>query len=211
MSEAQSIVEVQVGELLKLVENYREKNCNLIRERARTQAAEIVTQARHDARVNMRSAIKQERAGAQEKIASTRAHLLTKRRQNQQQTDKLLVEQGWKKLNETLMRRWQDTDQRYCWIQSLVLRGLALLPAGRWRVEHPPGWNTSEILSLDDTITALPPNQSPTFVDDASIGAGLRIEVDGACLDGTMQGLLSNRASIEAQLLAEILRPRFES
>ncbi len=206
MSEAQSIVEVQVGELLKLVESYRDKNCDLIRERARAQAAEIVTQAKHDARAHMRTAIKQERARAQAHIASTRAHLLTKRRQRQQRSDKLLVEQGWEKLIETLMMRWRDSNQRSSWVKALVLQGLALLPTGEWRVAVPPGWERDEMLGLGDEMAALPLVQSPTFVEDSSITAGLRIEVDGACLDATMDGLLANRAAIEAQLLAEISR-----
>jgi hypothetical protein len=211
MSETPSIVEVQLDELLRVVESYRDKSCTIIRERARAQAAEIVTQARHNARARMRTAIRQERARAQERIASTRAQLLTERRQRQQQTDKLLVERGWAKLNETLMRRWRDPDFRHLWIEALALQGFALLPVGSWRVEHPPGWDTGEMLGLGDNSAALPLRQSHTFVQDESITAGLRIEVDGACLDGTMEGLLANHASIEAQLLAEISRLRSES
>lgn len=206
MSEVQSILEAQVGELMNLVEDYREESCNSIREQARTRTNEIVTQARHDARNHMRTAVKQERARAQEKIASTRAHLQTQRRLRLQQSDKLLVEQGWEMLMEMLIRRWQDADQRYVWIKTLIQAGLALLPAGGWRIEHPPGWKPDELPSLGDAIAGLPQDQSPTFVEDSDIAAGFRIKVGSSCVDGTMEGLLANRTAIESQLLAEFSR-----
>jgi hypothetical protein len=206
MSEPQTIIEAQVGELLKLVESHRQDSCRKILEQAQSQAATIVKQAHREARARMHAATEQERTRAKEKIASTRAHLQTRRRQRHQQADMLLLERGWEKLRETLMKRWQDVDQRRVWVQALLREGLTLLPAEAWRVEHPPGWQPAEMLDLSSATALGTQDQTPVFVEARDIAAGLRIHVDHACLDGTLDGLLAIREAIEAQLLAEFKR-----
>lgn len=206
MSEPQTIIEAQVGELLELVENHRQDSCRHVLEQAQAQAATIVRQAHHDARARMHTAIEQERARAREKIASTRAHLQTRRRQRHQQADMLLLERGWEKLHEALMKRWQNVDQRHLWVQALVHQGWTLLPAKAWRIEHPPGWQPDEMLDLGSESSVHTQGQTPAFVEARDITVGLRIRVDKACLDGTLDGLLANRAAIEAHLLAEFKR-----
>jgi vacuolar-type H+-ATPase subunit H len=207
MSEAKGVLEAQLEALLELVESYRDTSRRRIEEQARTQAEEIVAHARREARVHMRAAIEQERTRAREKITSTRAHLLTQRRQRRQQLDKGVVEEGWVKLHEALTKRWRNADQRRVWVGAQVERGHALLPARDWRVEHAPGWDPDEMLRLHGELSALARDRSPTFVEDPSITAGLRIRVDGTCLDATTEGLLANRSDVEAELLAEVSRP----
>ena len=206
MSEPQSVLEAQVAELLKVVEEHREERCRHILERAQSQAATIVKQAHHEARARMHAAIAEERSRAQEKIASTRAHLQTQRRQRQQQADVLLLERSWEKLCETLMKRWQDVDQRRAWVRALLREGLMSLPAEKWRIEHSPGWQSAELLDLSSATPLGAQSQTPVFVEAPDIAAGLRIHVGHACLDGTLDGLLAIREAIEAQLLAELKR-----
>ena len=206
MSEPQRIVEAQVAELLKVVEDHREERCRRILEQAKAQVVTIVRQAHQEARARMHAAIEQERARAKEKIASTQAHLQTRRRQRHQQADMLLLERGWEKLRETLMKRWQDVDQRRAWVQALLREGLTLLPAKAWRIEHPPGWQSAEMLDLSGATALGTQGQTPVLVEARDIAAGLRIHVDHACLDGTLDGLLAIREAIEAQLLAEFKR-----
>jgi len=206
VSEDKTVLQAQLDELLKLVENFRESSSKKIDEQARARADEIIAQARKDARAHMRAAIAQERARARDKITSTRARLLTQRRQRQQRIDRSLVAQGWVALGEALADRWRDAEQRRAWIAALVRQANSLLPASDWRVEHAPGWNPEEMLSIDRESSSSARAQAPTFVEDATIEAGVRIRVDGTCLDGTIGGLLANRAAVEAELLAEVYR-----
>lgn len=206
MNESKGVIDAQVEALLQLVHNYHESRCRQIIEHAKAQAANIVKQAHHDARARMHTAIKEERMRAQEKIASTRAQLQTRRRQRHQQADMALLEKAWEMLHERLLTRWQDADSRRIWIRTLVQQALSVLPGKRWQIEHPSGWRPQEALALDNEITAHTEGESPTFVEARDITAGLRICAEGARLDGTLVGLLASRADIEAQLLAEFRR-----
>lgn len=204
MSATSGVLEAQLEELLELVEDFRDRSCREIEEQARARAEGIVARAGQEARGRMRAAVEHERARAREKITATRARLLTQRRHRRQQLDKRLVARGWEELRPALARRWQNEAQRRAWIEALVRRADALLPAAEWRVEHPSGWDPGEMPSLGAQSSARA--GPPTFVEDADIEAGLRIRVEGTCLDGTTEGLLADRAAVEAALLAEVHR-----
>ncbi len=206
MNESQGVIDAQVEALLQLVRNYHESRCHQILEHANAQVATIVKQAHHEARARLHTTIKEERIRAQEKIASTRAQLQTRRRQRNQQADIALLEKAWAMLNERLLMRWQDADSRRIWIRTLIQQALRVLPGTQWQIEHPSGWRPQEALAFNDKITAHTNGESPTFVEAGDIAAGLRISAEGARLDGTLMGLLASRADIEAQLLAEFRR-----
>jgi vacuolar-type H+-ATPase subunit H len=206
MNEPKSVINAQVEALLALVENYRESRCRQILEQARAQATEVVKQAHREARARMHKAIDEERARAQEKVASTHAQLQTRRRQRHHKADMALLETAWPALHETLVARWQDADSRRVWVRALVNQASTVLPAKQWRIEHPAGWQSRVALALAGEITAQAEGEPPVFVEACEATAGLRLCADGACLDGTPEGLLVGRAEIEAELLAEFHR-----
>ena len=102
-------------------------------------------------------------------------------------------------------RRWSDAASRGTWIGSLVERALRFLRSGAWTVEHPVGWNPSEGAELGDWITR-ETGAKPTLVPVAEIPAGLRLVAGDTRVDGTIDGLLADRAEIEGHLLGELLR-----
>lgn len=206
MSAQRGVVAAQLEALLDLVEDFRSRSCREIEEQARARAEETVARARQEARVRMHAAVEHERARAQETLASTRARLLTQRRHGRQALDKRLAAQAWTELRPALARRWRNADQRRAWVEALVRRADELLPGSTWRVEHPPGWDAEEMSRLDSRESASGCGRSLTFVADPEIEAGLRIRVDGTCLDGTTQGLLADRPAVEAELLGEVHR-----
>ncbi len=69
-----------------------------------------------------------------------------------------------------------------------------------WRVIHGPGWPDSERDALRAELAAATRTECE-FVDDARIRAGLRITANGNVVDGTLDGLLTDRAEIGARLL----------
>jgi hypothetical protein len=206
MSEPKSIVDAQLEALLRLVAQHFEDRCRQTMAQAKAQAAALTEQAHREARDRMHEAIQHERARWDEKIQWTRAHLWTRQCQRRQRVNMLLLQQGWEKLYEILVQRWQKPNQRRLWVDALIDQALTRLPGKTWRIEHPPDWPADERLHASERLAAHIGGQSPSFVEVQDIVAGLRIRADETCLDGTVAGLLANRKAIEGQLLAEIGR-----
>ncbi len=208
MNERSHVIDGQLEALLQLVEEYREKRCRDITQQAHEQATTLIKQAHQQARARMHESIQQERTHWRAKIDETRAHLETRQRQRRQQANKQLLQQGWDKLHDALIQRWRRPDQRCIWVEALAQQAMTRLPTKGWRIEHPPGWPLEEQLHFSEQVATYSGGQSPMFVENREIVAGLRIFANGACLDGTLEGLLGNRNAIEGHLLAEISRAR---
>ncbi len=100
-----------------------------------------------------------------------------------------------------LRQRWQDADGRRAWVARCVRQALGSLPAGAWILRHAPGWPPPEQQAVREELgRAL--GVEPQLRSDADIEAGLIIDSGGACLDGSLRGLLADRQRLEARLLA---------
>lgn len=202
MSEPGSVLDAQVSELEEIVEASREARCRELLEKARRNAVETVKRAHQENRARMRATIEEQRKRMEETLAATRARLATRERQRRQQADKERLSLAWSRLSEVLLERWQDSDCRRRWILGLVEEALAHLPGDPWRIEHPQDFVASELASMNESITEHCGGEPPDFAIRESIQAGLRIVAGGACLDGTVEGLLIERNRVEAELLA---------
>ncbi len=212
MSEPAGILDAQVQTLLALVEQHRATHCARLAAEAREQRGAILHQAHHDARDRMREAIRSERLRTREKLEATAAQLQTRERQQQHKTALLMLHRGWERLGDAALRRWKAPPQRHEWICALIKLALERLPPRPWVIEHPPGWDPDECAELRAAMEQHC-GAAPQLRADDQLHAGLRICTDGACLDGTLEGLLADREAIEAQLLAqlnELLRSREE-
>lgn len=196
------ITETPIDELLKVVDEYRERECHAIREAARTQAADIVTNAHRIARERLHAAVLSERKRMQERVETARVQLETEQREHARQAKGALLREAWAHLAELVRKRWQDPDARRQWLSALVELGVKLLPHASWQVRHPQDWDPSDQTWLAEKLLA-GTGQPPTFAPDANIIAGVRFEVDGATLDGTLEGILADRAATESLLLSE--------
>lgn len=205
MNAPRSVVEAQVETLLALVEQHRAARCGELLAQAEARRHALLAEAYAEARVRMREAILTERRRGQDKLDATRAQLATRARQQQHQTALLLLQQGWELLGQAMLQRWKTAPQRRQWISTLLHQALQRLPRCGWVIEHPPGWDTTECAALQDALRDHCGGM-PQLRADEQIDAGLRIRAAGACLDGTLEGLLADRAAIEAQLLAQLHR-----
>ena len=151
----------------------------------------------------MHAAVEEERLRANQRIAAARAQVQTRLRQRAHQTALLLLHHGWDHLHQALIERWKAPETRSRWIAALGRQALHTLPRQAWKIHHPPGWDTAEASTLCERIAGHC-GVKPSFEADNEIGAGLRLVTDGACLDGTLEGLLADRSAIEAQLLAQL-------
>ena len=88
---------------------------------------------------------------------------------------------------------------RRAWIDAIVTAASRVLPRAPWRIAHDPGWPPDERQAVGDRI-ASELGVAPVFVADAGIVAGLRIAAGGNVVDGTLGGLLADRAEVGAKL-----------
>lgn len=205
MSETSGVLAAQEGTLLALVERHRADRCAALLAQAEARRAVLLTQAHREARARMREAIRAERRRGEDRLAATRAQLQTRRRQQQHRTALLLLEQGWERLVQAVLARWQSAPERHLWVAALLHQARERLPRGAWVIEHPPGWDGAECAELLAPLEAHC-GGAPQLRADARLLAGLRIRAEEACLDGSLDGLLADRAAIEAQLLAQLHR-----
>lgn len=182
--------------LLELIAADRDRQCEATLDDAHQRAASLLAEARATARKRLREAFASERAHAEERLAAARARLQTARRMHEQKRSALLLARAWRLLPEELMRRWGDETARLAWVRHIVEAGREVLPPGDWRIEHAPRWPSAEQGSLAQEL-----GFRPEFFADPAIRAGLRIRTHGNVLDGTLDGLLADRAEIGAQLL----------
>jgi len=99
-----------------------------------------------------------------------------------------------------LARRWLEAPSRQAWVARVVREARAVLPPGRWRIEHARLWPQEERDSLGAELDrAL--GSPPEFMENDDIRAGLRISAGGNVIDGSLAGLVGDRADIGARLL----------
>jgi hypothetical protein len=86
-----------------------------------------------------------------------------------------------------------------------VAAALNVLPHRQWRIAHGPGWPVEERQPL---LARLAPSldAAPACDEAGDIVAGLRVAAGGNVVDGTLAGLLEDRAQVGAQLLRQLER-----
>lgn len=187
--------------LLKLVEDYREGECRALLKAAESEAAELIRAAYGRERARLHERVIAERAQARARVHAARAERDTRERAGADRANARLLELAWPLLCEALLQRWQDPDARRAWVRHAADQALKSLPHGRWRVRHPPGFESADRTELVETLVA-GLGSEPSLVTDGSLAAGLIIEGGEARLDASLEGLLSDRTRLEARLLA---------
>jgi hypothetical protein len=203
MSQPGPVVDARLQHLLAVVERNRAQRCQAVIEAAEQQARQIVSQSYSTARARTHADFGALREHIRQRLASAEAQQQTRLRQLRQQADRAFLLAAWQPLRQALQRNWQDTGHREQWVRQLVDTAASMLMDAHWLIEHPGDWPEHErdalMELLDRTYRCV-----PRLAADPDISAGLRICAAGACVDGTIDGLLARRARIEALLLAEI-------
>ena len=186
--------------MLKLVENHERARCRSHGAGA-TRGAGLLREAHAGARRACTGTQELKHFRDREQTRA-QAEVATARRQHRQRCDRALLEAG-RCVARVLLARWQEMGHAR-WVETWCARRCAAA-ARRWTSAHPAGWDKAE----RDGWTERParaPGAAPEWIEDRQIAAGLRFHVGGACLDGTLDGLLADRTAVEALLLAEIDR-----
>ena len=203
MNENSLIPTLQYEALAREVARQFDAECGAVIAAAQRDALTIVAQARAAARRRVHQAIVELRQEGANRLATAAAQCDTERRARIQRLAAQAVRDAEPLLEETLNARWRSADSRKQWSAAIARLCVLRLRPGCWRVVHPAGWSESEQREFVEMIGARDGGDIGFKADDA-VKAGLRIEADGAVLDGTPPGLLADRRFVAAQILDEI-------
>jgi hypothetical protein len=194
-AEAMSL-EQRTQALLDLIEADRAKQCAQILGEARQRAAALRAQARADALARLRQVFAEQRVLRQQRIAAAHARLATRRRLHAQQRHAALLRLAWERLPDELLALWRQPAGRGAWVAHTLASARARMPQGPWRIVHAPDWPPAERQTCLAEAGA-----TPAFEVDPAIVAGLKIVAQGNVVDGTLAGLLADRAEFESRAL----------
>lgn len=186
--------------LLALVDEDRERQCKAVLDEARAQAAAVRRSARDLALVRVRQTFAEQRQGLASRLGAARAQLATRQRLQEQQHSAALLALCWQQLPSALLARWQDADARAAWVDQVLQQAQRHLPRAGWVLAHGPGWPEAERDAACRSLAGKGHTGLQCHADPA-IAAGLCVTAAGNRVDGTLAGLLADRAAVEAALL----------
>ncbi len=187
-------------DLLKLIEEDRDRECGQLLKRAREEASELLRQTYRRERRDLHRRLVDERARARARIEAAAAEMATHRRQRADKAHFALLAAAWPRLRERLSARWLQPETRRCWADRHLAQALRILPHRAWTIRYAPGWSLQERQAFEEAL-ARDLDDPPGFVEDPAIGAGFVIQTPGASLDASLEGLLADRRALEARLL----------
>lgn len=195
--------DVQADALIESIERQVAAQEHALRADAAREAGEIRESARIKARRQLRRATLQLRATQRERWQQLHAELDTAARRQASARAQEALKRAWPRLPEALARCWADAGARGRWIDAQLAQARERLGAAAWVVRHPAAFAEAE---RDDLRHRLAAHGRPdaTLQPDATLGAGLVIEADGARLDSAPAALLADRAAVESSLLAAL-------
>jgi hypothetical protein len=188
--------------LLDLVEADRARRCAEILDEARARAARTVAAAHEEARERMRAAFDEERHRLSSALAAAEARLATHRRLREQRLAAAFLKAGLQSLPEALRARWQRPAARAQWISRAIGEARSALASGDWNIAHAPPLTDEERAALTAALAQI--SVVPQFVADEALRAGLAISAGGNVVDGTLAGIVADRADVGARLLKHL-------
>ncbi len=178
-----AIADAQVKALLDYIAAQQEATCRRLREEAEAEARRILKEAYREGRKRLHQAVEEERARARKELQAVQAKLETAQRRHHQRRLAILLEEGKEALRHRLLEAWHDPEKRTLWVMRMGERAVGLLH-GAIQVYHPPSWPEEEHGALAERM-----QRAVAFSPDKDIEAGIRLCAQGACLDGTVEGL----------------------
>lgn len=168
---------------------------------AAREAEEIRQRARAKARARLRRAVEALRTAERQQTQQVLAEIETAARRQASVRAQQTLALAWPRLATAVEHRWHDAAARADWIDAQLTIAAARLPAQGWTVRHPAAWHEADAAALRTSLQRMGV-AGAALQADATLHAGLVVEVGGARLDSTPQALLADRPQVEAALLA---------
>lgn len=191
----------QAQALLDLVVAWRDQECSRLAEAASQEAQRLRQEALAAARQQVHAAIEAARHQEAHAQQVRQAEQAQQERLRRQQAECRQLATGMDLLRRQLLARWLHKPARTQWLQMARQQAAVILFHQHWQVEHPAAWPADEQAAFAHAVEAAG-QESPRFTPRQELVGGVRICAGGACLDATVEGLLRDRAAIEAQLMA---------
>lgn len=192
-------LEARVQALLELVEADRARRCGAIARDARQRMDAIRAAARATALQRLRAAIAEGRERREAATAAAQAKLQTHRRLHDQRRAAAWLAEAWRHLPDALHARWLDPVSRQAWVWRVLDEARTAVGIGPWRILHAalPDEERERVASrlAPDAVASL------EWIYDGAIRAGLKVCSAGNVIDGTIEGLVTDRSDIAARLL----------
>jgi hypothetical protein len=185
--------------LLDLVETDRAERCAAIEAESSQAARQLLREARRAARARLTEAVDVERRRLRESLAALEAMLATETRLAAQRRLRERLDEMWRQLPSALVSRWNDSASRREWVASVLEPARELLGRADCRIAHAPGWPEEERQEVTSAFAACG-IAGIGFEECPGERAGLAVRADGNVVDGTLAGLLADRAAIGARL-----------
>ena len=201
MNGPESILDAKVRSLLDVVEQRRDRECDERMDAASREAHDIVATAWREERERLHREITHIREQVRQRLVSAEAQRQTRRRQRRHAEDQVLLNRACDALRDELAQRWRDVAGRQQWTDSLISQAADALLGTTWTIQHPLDWPEGERAATGRRVEQLV-GGTPRFEPDSRLTAGLRICSPGACVDGSIDGLMHDGTDIAAQLLA---------
>jgi len=205
MTTPESIVDAQITHLLGVVGRYEKEKCQAILEQATVQADKIVKEAYNVSHRRTARSLEEIRTQSFQDLKMAEASLQTNARLARHKLDEAFLEQAWEKLREALCRRWKDPEFKKNWIEEIVRQASSALISRNWTVDYSASLSAEKVNKLRACFESQAV-EAITFNPQGDIDAGIRICADGACIDGTIEGLLTQKERIEEIFLASIYK-----
>jgi len=195
----------QSDTLLRELERQVQEECHALIAAAERDARTIIARAHSDARGRMHESIRALRHEGRRRLLRAKAQAETEARRRAHRHALEAIRMAWPLLEAALAARWRDPDGRRAWIESAARRAANWLRDSHWSVEHPPDWSLDDARSFGGMLCERA-GLEIQFSTRPGLDQGLRIGAGQALLDATPQGLLVDRITVEAALLAELGR-----
>lgn len=202
-----SPIDLQADALIDDVGRKVAQTCRELREAAGREADTLRQRARLRARRQMRRAIQDMRAAADQRLQQARAELETEARQRARARATAALSAAWPQLAAAIEQRWHEPAARAAWIDAQISLARTRLGPNDWTVHHPRARSEGDDAALQAALEAALHARDivgAVLRPDAQLRAGLIIEVGRARLDSTPRALLADRPAVEAALLAAL-------
>jgi vacuolar-type H+-ATPase subunit H len=200
VSPAERQADALVSEIERQVEGRRRE----LLDAAAREATEIRARALDKARRQLRRTAQELLAAARRRLQQVDAEIESAARRRAADQARRALEHAWPQLPAALAARWQDPAARAAWVDAQAALAQRRLAAAGRVVLHPAAWPDPEAAALAQRLQA---DGAPRLQRDPTLAAGLRIEADGAWVDGRPEALLADRARVEAMLRALLEDP----
>jgi hypothetical protein len=201
MNEFRGILDLQVEAVLSALKAQQDRRCREIERENDRQSEQLLSDSRRRVRQRVHKAVVEERRHRETALLDARHRIETAERRKVQQHYRTYLHEAVPLLTAELGERWRHDDSRRTWCEMVNGEAAGWLASDPWTVEHPGDWSGEDTDWLEQAFTArgLP---KPVLSEDAGITAGLRVRLGSACLDATIDGLISNIHAVEGRLLA---------